>query len=117
MIGIRIKSLRKENNLLQKDLADKLSLSQQSISLYEAKKREPDYETLKIIAKFFNVSTDYILGISNIKNPYKEKDFDEVDEFVAKLKKKADERGIDFDENSIDEILDLYEFIKKRDKK
>ena len=71
MIGKRINTLRKENDLLQKDLAQKLSLSQQTISLYEAGKREPDYETLNIIAKFFNVSTDYLLGNSDIRNPYK----------------------------------------------
>lgn len=61
MIGDKIKQLRIEHNILQKSLANQLNLSQQTISLYEAGKREPDYETLINIADFFNVSTDYLL--------------------------------------------------------
>lgn len=68
MVGEKIKKLRIEKDLLQKVLAQQLNLSQQTISLYEAGKREPDYETLEKIADFFNVSTDYLLGRTNIKN-------------------------------------------------
>ena len=56
MIGERIKTLRIEKNLLQKDLAKKLNLSQQTISLYESDRRQPDYLTLQNIATFFHVS-------------------------------------------------------------
>lgn len=66
-IGSRLKQLRIEYGILQKDLAEQLNLSQQTISLYESNKRQPDYDTLKTIAEFFNVSTDYILGITNIR--------------------------------------------------
>ncbi len=68
-IGNRLKQLRNEYGILQKDLAEQLNLSQQTISLYESNKRQPDYDTLRTIAEFFNVSTDYILGITNIKEP------------------------------------------------
>lgn len=68
MIGRRIKDLRREKDLLQKDLANELKLSQQTISLYESGKREPDYKTLDTIAKFFDVTIDYILGRTDIKN-------------------------------------------------
>lgn len=70
MIGNRIKALRLEWELLQKELAEELCLSQQTISLYESGKREPDYETLNRIAGFFNVSVDYLLGRTNVRNPY-----------------------------------------------
>lgn len=70
MIGKRLRQLREENDLLQKELALKLNISQQTISLYESNRREPDYEMLKRIADFFNVSTDFLLGESDIKNPY-----------------------------------------------
>ena len=66
-IGDRLKQLRVEYGILQKKLAEQLNLSQQTISLYESNKRQPDYDTLKQIAEFFNVSTDYILGITDIK--------------------------------------------------
>ncbi len=68
-IGNRLKQLRNEYGILQKDLAEQLNLSQQTISLYESNKRQPDYDTLRTIAEFFNVSTDYILGITNIREP------------------------------------------------
>lgn len=68
-IGNRLKQLRIEYGILQKDLAEQLQLSQQTISLYESNKRQPDYDTLRTISEFFNVSTDYILGITNIKEP------------------------------------------------
>lgn len=65
MIGNRLKELRNDKDILQKELAEKLGLTQQTISLYESNKREPDYETLHKIANFFDVSTDYILGLTN----------------------------------------------------
>ena len=68
-IGNRLKQLRIEYGILQKDLAEQLQLSQQTISLYESNKRQPDYDTLRTISEFFNVSTDYILGVNNIREP------------------------------------------------
>lgn len=53
--------LREKEGLLQKELADKLKLTQQTISLYESDKRDPDYKTLLKIANFFNISIDYLL--------------------------------------------------------
>lgn len=60
----RLKQLRKKNNLSQEGLAKKLGLARSTIAGYETpdKKREPDYETLKKLADFFDVSIDYLLG-------------------------------------------------------
>lgn len=69
MIGNRLKELRNDKGLLQKDLAEKLGLTQQTISLYESNKREPDYETLQKIANFFDVSTDFILCLTKERSP------------------------------------------------
>lgn len=60
--GNRIKTLRSERKLTQKELADSLSLGESTISFYESDKREPDYDTLKKIADFFEVSVDYLMG-------------------------------------------------------
>lgn len=57
-----LKKLREEHELLQKDLAKKLNLSNAVYNNYELGKRMPNYETLKHIAEYFNVSTDYLLG-------------------------------------------------------
>lgn len=95
MIGKRLKTLRIEEGLLQKELAEKLSLTQQTISLYESGSREPDAETLIKIADFFEVSTDYLLGKTNIRNSDKHIssaliDDPELLEFWDKLKERED---------------------------
>ena len=56
------KSLRQASGYTQQELADKLGISRSRIGMYETGAREPDFETLEIIADFFNVSTDYLLG-------------------------------------------------------
>lgn len=66
--GPRIKELRKEAGITQEDLARKLGISKQTMSIYE-NGREPPYRILCKIASYFDVSTDYLLGSSNIKSP------------------------------------------------
>ena len=61
----KLKELRIENKLSQQELAKKLNVSQRSISNWENGVREPDFETLILIARFFSVTTDYLLGISD----------------------------------------------------
>ena len=60
----RLKEIRQEKKLSQKDLAKKLNISQQAISLYEKGNRELKLETWQKLADFFNVPVDYLLGIS-----------------------------------------------------
>lgn len=61
----RLKELRVERKLSQADLAKELNVSQRSISSWETGFRQPDFETLERIAKFFDVTTDYLLGLCN----------------------------------------------------
>lgn len=63
----RLKELRLENNLLQKDIAKKLNLTTSAYGYYEQGKRVPDSETIKILSDFYNVSSDYLLGISDTR--------------------------------------------------
>lgn len=65
----KIKQLRKEKDITQKELAETLSISPSTIAMYETGQRKPDSDMLETIADFFNVSVDYLLGRSNIKNP------------------------------------------------
>ena len=64
-IGNRIKELRKEKNLTQKQLAQSLNIAQSSISEWEKNAYEPTATAIKIIAIFFNVSADYLLGLED----------------------------------------------------
>lgn len=65
----RLKKLREEKNLTRKELADKLQLTYWALSKYETGERFPDPETLNKIADFFNVSLDYLMGRTDIKDP------------------------------------------------
>jgi len=66
--GDILSNLRNEAKITQKDLANILGVSRGTIGMYEIGQRDPDTETLKKIAKFFNVSVDYLLGNTDIKN-------------------------------------------------
>ena len=57
-----LKSLRTSHSLTQDALAKKLKISRSTIGMYESGAREPDFETLELIADFFNVDIDYLLG-------------------------------------------------------
>ena len=62
----RLRDLRKKRDLSQVALAEKVGLSGQVISQYERGVTRPDYETLLTIADYFNVSTDYLLGNTDV---------------------------------------------------
>ncbi|MBQ7295357.1 MAG: helix-turn-helix transcriptional regulator [Clostridia bacterium] len=61
----RIRELREDKDLTQKQMAAILNCSQQVYSNYELGQREIPLQTLIALAKFYNVTTDYILGISD----------------------------------------------------
>lgn len=63
----RLKYLRKDLNLTQEDLAEKLSISRSTVAGYETERKEPDYTMLEKLADFFNVSVDYLLGRTAIR--------------------------------------------------
>jgi transcriptional regulator with XRE-family HTH domain len=69
MLGNRIKKLREEKNIKQEDLAKKVNVSPSAIGMYERDLREPNDEITLKLAEFFNVTTDYLLGKSDIRNP------------------------------------------------
>jgi transcriptional regulator with XRE-family HTH domain len=85
MIGERLRKLREERGLLQRQLADILKLTQQTISLYESNQREPDAETLKKIADFFNTTIDYLLGRTDDPNPPEKTIDDEIVKIMREL--------------------------------
>ncbi len=60
--GEKIKKLRTEANLTQKDLAEKLNVSFQTVSKYENDTNEPDLQTIKKLAQLFNCSIDYLFS-------------------------------------------------------
>ena len=67
IFGTRLKKLRTENDEYQADLAKLLQVDTSMISLWENGKNYPTATMLQKIAKYFNVSTDYLLGKTDIK--------------------------------------------------
>ncbi len=65
MYGDRIKALRKDKKITQNDLAKILNLTQDSISLWEKNKRLPDTPYIILLAMYFGVSSDYLLGLED----------------------------------------------------
>ena len=65
--GSRITEKRKSLGFSQEQLANKLGVSQKSISKYECGERRPSYEVLLAMSSIFNVSIDYLLGNTNFE--------------------------------------------------
>ena len=68
MLGDKIKVLREGKNVSQKELAQAIGVSDVMVSLYEQGKKYPSLSTIVRIAEYFNVSTDYLLGIKTSAN-------------------------------------------------
>mgnify|MGYP005802383257 CR=1 FL=1 len=64
----RLKDLRIDNDLYQKQVADYLKITRQQYGLYEIGKRDIPIDFLCKLADFYKVSTDYILGRTNKKD-------------------------------------------------
>ena len=67
-MGEKLKSLRLEKNLTQKQIADRIGLAVSAVSSYESGSRYPSYDVLVKLSRIFHVSTDYLLGITDTRN-------------------------------------------------
>lgn len=70
--GIKLKQLRNEKGITQKELADILNVRNTTISAWEKDIAEPPYDTLVELAKIFEVTTDYLLGLEKEKGEFHE---------------------------------------------
>lgn len=67
-MGEKLKSLRIEKKLTQKQVADRIGLAISAVSSYESGTRYPSYDVLVKLARIFHVSTDYLLGMTDTRN-------------------------------------------------
>ena len=70
MLGERLAYLRHRENISQKDLGKQLNISHYTISSYEKGRSEPNDEIKVRIARYFNVSLDYLMGLVDQPYPY-----------------------------------------------
>lgn len=102
-LGDRIKDLRKQKNLSQSELADKVGISYAQIGRYETKGSQPPAETLKKIADALGVSPDFLIyGTSDEKAKTKLTDADLINQF------KAIENMDEEDKNVIKKLIDAF---------
>ena len=116
MFPERLKSLRLEAGLTQKEIAKKLKIKQQTYAQWESGRTKPRSATLNKFADFFNVSTDYLLGNSNRKRkiPEGEELEEEIDRAIDNSVGFEGEPVSDHDREVIKEVLRNY-FESQRD--
>lgn len=69
----RIREIREDNSLTQQKVADLLNVGQRTYADYESGKTRIPVDNLLILAKFYNVSMDYITGASHVQTKYPQK--------------------------------------------
>lgn len=99
--GKRISSLRKKRGLNQEQLATELNVSPSTIAMWETNKRALKDESLTLLADFFNVSTDYLLGRT-----------DDKEKAPTLVAAHLDD---DLTDEQLDEVKNFIDFIKQRD--
>lgn len=80
--GDKLRNLREKLGLSQKELTDRLNINRSTYARYETSSTQPDFDTLKKLADFFEVSIDYILGRENNLSHQSQAEKDEA-EFQA----------------------------------
>lgn len=70
---MRLRDMREDSDVTQRELAEYLHIKQNTYSQYENGQRQLPIEILIDLAKFYNTSTDYLLGLTDEKKPYGKK--------------------------------------------
>jgi len=123
--GDRLKELRTEGGFTQEELSKVFNTGKASISHYESNKRLPDANTIEKFADFFDVSLDYIMGRSDIRNPYNNTDQvsnaladdPELKEFWEELKERESlqimfKQVKNLDDKSINQVMRIIKAIE-----
>ena len=106
---IRLKDLRNQKGLSQKEVAEYLGISQPAYANYERQAREADYDTLKKLSDYFNVSVDYLLG----RTEQKQNDDITFDDFTYAMYNESKE----LTEDQKDILISMAKTLKGRLKK
>ncbi len=99
----RLKQLRKEKGLTQEELALIISKNRSTVAGYETERKEPDHETLKKLADYFEISVDYLLGRTDIRTSTR---------IETKAYHNLDVCGLS--DEAIKQIEDYIEFVKQK---
>ncbi|WP_243456281.1 helix-turn-helix domain-containing protein [Lysinibacillus fusiformis] len=119
MLSTRLKMLRTQHRKTQQDMADVLGISRQGYAKYENNLGEPDNSTLSKLADYFNVSTDYLLGRSDIPTlTQEEKEEAEFQAFANNPKLNVFYKELpESQEEAVERLREIWEIIKHDYKK
>lgn len=91
-MGERLKTLRLERRMTQKQIADRLGVAISAVSSYEADQRYPSYDSLVKLADIYYVSTDYLIGRTASRNidveGLEEEDLALISQLISVLRKR-----------------------------
>lgn len=107
---IRLRALRQEQNISMKQLGDIVGVAESTISLYETEKRKVDTDMLIKFANYFNVSTDYLLGVSDERNSSLDSDNIGYDDFTYAMHNESR----DLTDEDKEMLLDMAKMLKNR---
>ena len=116
--GENLKYLRKQRGITQQQIADTINTSRSCISNYESGNRQPDNETIKLLADYFDVSVDYLFGRSEIKTLIKNSGMmKEIQNFLSRINSF---NTLDISKNSAYikcAVVEFYAYLLKKDGK
>lgn len=100
MIGDVIKKERTKKDITQSELAKAIGVSPSTIGMYEQNRRQPDTESIIKIADYFNVTTDYLLGIEDVETiaahhdgeKYTDEELEQIEAFKAFVRSKRENK-------------------------
>lgn len=104
MLARRLRELREENNYTQQEIASKIGLTKGAYGCYERGISVPDAHTLLQLADIFDVTTDYLLGLSDDKKPIED---------ITDRQKKAIRLTDQLTDEQFESILELVLSFKK----
>lgn len=108
---LRLRALRQEQNISMKQLGDIFDVAESTISLYENEKRKVDTDMLIKFANYFNVSIDYLLGITDERNSSLDNNADiGFDDFTYAMHNES--KQLTDDDKQM--LLDMAKMLKKR---
>ena len=104
MLAKRLRELREENNFTQQEIASKICLTKGAYGCYERGVSVPDALTLLQLSKIFDVTTDYLLGLSEDKKPIED---------ITERQKKAIRLTDQLTDEQFESILEMVLSFKK----
>lgn len=119
MTGNRLRELRLQNKITCEYLANILGTGKSTVSKWENNQLEPDNEMMKLIAEYFNVSTDYLLGRTDDPRPFPVEDTRTIDEKLqdSDFAYALYEGSKELSDAEKEEILNLFEYVKSKHKR